>query len=115
MNKTSFWYRLVHLNPALFRGLIMAVVLLLAAVGVKVSPAIPDATIGFLAALFALIQALWTAPAVTPNEKVVVYVPDPVKAPDEVAPGQADAGLATNSEIIKAARTAPASDDPLNY
>lgn len=105
MNKTGFWYRLVHLNPALFRGLIMATVLLLVAVGVKISPDLPDILIGWVAAVLAIVQALWTVPSVTPNEKVVVYVPDPVKQPDEVASGDANAGLATNQEIIEAARS----------
>lgn len=104
--KDGFWYRLVHLDPALFRGLVMAVVALLASVGIAVTPALPDALIAVVAIVFAIVQALWTKPAVTPNEKVVVYVPDPVKKPDELAPGEATV-LASDREIIKAARADP--------
>lgn len=104
--KPGFWYRLVHLDPALFRGLVVAVVALLASVGIVVSPALADNLVLVVVALAALVQALWTKPAVTPNEKVVVYVPDPVKKPDELAPGQATV-VATDREIIKAARADP--------
>lgn len=106
MNKTGFWYRLVHLNPALFRGLVMATVLLFASVGIRVSPEVPDSVILFLGAVFAIVQALWTAPSVTSNEKVVVYVPDPVNKPGEVAPGNATTS-ASNFEILEAAEGTP--------
>lgn len=69
----SVWYKLVHMEPALVRGFVMAVFALLASIGIVASDAIPDATIGFVLMLFALIQALWTRQAVVPEEKVVVW------------------------------------------
>lgn len=112
VDKNGFWYRLVHLDPALFRGLVVAVVALLASIGILVSPDLADSLVGAVVALSAIVQALWTKPAVTPNDKVVVYVPDPVSQPGQVAPGNAVTS-ATNSEIVEAARTAPADD--INY
>lgn len=106
MNKTGFWYRLVHLDPALFRGLVVAVVALLASVGIAVTPALPDALIAVIAIVFAIVQALWTKSGVVPNEKVLAYVPDPVNAPDEIAAGSALTG-ANNDVIIEASRATP--------
>jgi hypothetical protein len=76
-------------SPAVFRGLVVSLVSMLASVGVVVDPAIPDSVIGFIASLAALIAALWIHPAVTPNDKVVAYMPDPVDSPGYVMPGPA--------------------------
>lgn len=99
----NFWYRLTKLDPALYRGLIVATVTLLASIGVIVAPGIPDALIAFVAIIIPIIQALWTRSAVTANARVAVVVPDPVFAPDEVEPGEA-VTTAPNSEIISAAK-----------
>lgn len=100
----SLWYRLVHLNPTLWRGLVVAVVALLLSVGVKVSPEIPDNVILFITALAAVLQALWTKPAVTANAKVVAFLPDPVNEPATVCPGEA-VTTASDRAVIDAART----------
>lgn len=85
----GFWWKLVHLNPTLWRGLIIAVVSLLAAVGITVASGLQDATFAFIVAVVAVVQALWTKPAVTANKKVVVYKPDPVESPNVLASGEA--------------------------
>lgn len=85
----SFWYRLVHLNPSLFRALVVSLFALLASFGVIVSDQIPDSTITFILALAAIIQALWTRNGVTANAKVVAYLPDPVRAPAVISAGPA--------------------------
>lgn len=100
----TLWWRLVNLNPALLRGLIMATVLLLSSVGILVSPEVPNSLIGFIATVLAIVQALWTRGAVTPNAKVAVFVPDPVNAPHVVEAGDA-ATTAGGAQIITAART----------
>lgn len=69
----SLWYRFVTLNPALVRGLIMAVFAFIASIGIIVSDSVPDNLIGLVLALSAIIQALWTRQAVVPEAKVVVW------------------------------------------
>lgn len=102
--KPSFWWKLVNLNPALLRGLVMAVVMVLGTAGILVSPDLADGLIGAWVAVAAVVQALWTRNGVTANAKVVVIAPDPVNAPDTVAPGEA-VTEASSTDIIEAART----------
>lgn len=85
----GFWWRLVNLNPALFRAVVISVFALLASLGIVVNDALPDQLVGVVVAVLALVQGLWTKAAVTPNEKVLAYVPDPVDKPQEVAAGAA--------------------------
>jgi hypothetical protein len=99
----TFWWKLVHLDPALIRGLVMAGVLVASSLGILISPDVPNSFIGFIAALLAIIQAVWTRQAVTPNAKVAVIVPDPINAPGIVKPGNAVTD-ATPAAIIDAAR-----------
>jgi hypothetical protein len=102
MEENTFWWRLVHLDPALLRGLIMAVIFALASLGIIVTPALPDSLITLVGAVFAIIQALWTKPAVVPNAKVVTYLEDPAQ-PRVISPGEA-VTTASDSAIIAAAR-----------
>jgi len=102
MNGNGFWWRLVHLDPALWRGLIVAVVFVLAAFGIAVSPDIPDSVIGLVGAVLAVLQALWTKPAVTPNAKVVTFLEDPAK-PRIISAGDA-VTTASDTAIVAAAR-----------
>jgi hypothetical protein len=106
MQNDNFWYRLTKLDPAVFRGLIVSVVALLASVGVAISPGVPDALIAFIVVVVPLAQALWTRPAVTPNARVSVYLPDPVNEPQVVEAGEA-VTTASDSAIIEAATTEP--------
>lgn len=100
----SIWWKLVHLDPALFRGLVIAVITVLGAFGILISPDLTDSLVGVLVAGMAVVQALWTRAGVTANARVAVVVPDPVNAPNTVAPGEA-ATSAPVEEIIEAART----------
>jgi len=106
MQNDNFWYRLTKLDPAVFRGLIVSVVALLASVGVAISPGVPDALIAFIVVVVPLAQALWTRPAVTPNARVSVYLPDPINEPEVVEAGEA-VTTASDSAIIEAATTEP--------
>lgn len=69
--------RFSRMEPAVFRGLIVSIVALLASVGVIVTPALSDSIVGLIGAVAALIAGFWIKPAVTPNDKVVSYLPDP--------------------------------------
>lgn len=100
--KDALW-KFVHLDPALFRGVIMAGVLALSSAGIIISDDIPNSIIGFVAAMLAMVQAIWTRNGVTPNAKVAVSVPDPINAPNVVAPGEAVTN-AHAAAIITAAR-----------
>jgi hypothetical protein len=105
MIEGGFWWRLVHLEPALIRGLAVAVVGLLGSVGILVIPGLPDGLVGVWLALAAIVQALWTKGAVTANARVAVRVPDPVNAPFVVEAGEA-ATTAPSAAIVEAARAA---------
>lgn len=85
----DFWWKLVNLNPALLRGLVIGTGALLATFGLVLGDEKQGAIITAVTAILAVVQALWTRRAVTPNIKVVVYKPDPVALPDVVAPGPA--------------------------
>jgi hypothetical protein len=98
----NFLWRLIYLEPALWRALIVTAFTLLLSLGVAVSPDIPNSVIGFILASAPVAQALWTRGAVTPNAKVAVKVPDPEK-PDEVTPGDA-VTTATPRSIVAAAQ-----------
>lgn len=104
MPEDSFWWRLTHLEPAIFKGVILAVVGILAAFGVHVSEAIPDSLIGFLIAALALVQAAWVRKSVTPNAKVVAYTEDPQTPGSRIRPGEA-VTAADDATILVAART----------
>lgn len=106
MNRDTIWWRLVHLEPAVWRGAVVAVVALLGALGIIVAPGIPDALIAAWVALAAVVQALWTRPAVTANARVVVEAPDPVDRPGRVLAGEAVTG-ASDALILAAARSDP--------
>lgn len=106
MNDT-FWWRLVNLNPVLFRTAIVSVVSLLTMSGVLIAPGIPDALTAAVAALAAFVAAIWARDGVTPNGKVVVYQPDPVGSPASVLPGEATAESASDRAVLSAARAAP--------
>lgn len=100
----TFWWRLVHLDPALLRGLVVALVLLLGGLGVSIATDVPDTVVTAIAAFLAIVQALWTRPAVTANARVVVAAPDPVNRPGRVVAGEA-VTTATSDAILDAARS----------
>jgi len=103
--RDTVWWKLVNLQPATWRGVVTAAVVLLAAVGIKVAPEVPDAVFLVILALLPVIQGVWTRSAVTPNAKVAVSVPDPVNAPSVVESGQAVVPDNTPvSEILEAAK-----------
>ena len=107
MKQNTFWWRLLHLDPVLFRTGVVSVVALLASLGIAIAPGIPDSLITAVAAVAALVSALWSRDGVTPNDKVVVYQPDPVGQPSALLPGAATPRASTDNQIVTAARAAP--------
>lgn len=99
----TLWWRLINLDPAIYRGLIVAVVALLASFGVILVPAIPDQLIAVIAAVSAAVQAIWTKRGTVPAATAAVVVPEPIRAPDVVVAGPA-ATTAPSKEIVSAAR-----------
>lgn len=85
----GFWWKLVHLNPTLYRGLLVAVAGVLAYLGIGFTVGFQDSIFALIVSAVAIIQALWTKGAVTANKKVVVFKPDPVDAPHVLASGEA--------------------------
>ncbi len=85
----GFWWKLIHLDPAILRGSVVSIMGLAAAFGYLVNDQRQGAILGAIAAVLALAQALWTRRAVTPNAKVVVYKPNPVEEPEILLAGHA--------------------------
>jgi len=106
MTQDTFWWRLVHLEPTVLRGVLTGLLGLAGALGILIAPGLPDTILGFWVPLMAVVQLLWTRPAVTANARVVVEAPDPVGAPGTVAPGEATT-TATNGQILEAAKDVP--------
>jgi hypothetical protein len=73
----SFLYRFTHLEPAVYRGIIVAVFGVLASLGVVVSDSIPDQVVVLVLAILPMIQAAWTRASSVPTDKVIAYVEDP--------------------------------------
>jgi hydrogenase/urease accessory protein HupE len=103
MRNTGFWWRLVHLEPAVYRALVMAVFGLLIGLGLVVGADLPEQIVVAIGAIFALIQGLWTRESAVPNDKVLAYAPDPVNMPNAVAAGVAVTG-ASDEKILEAVR-----------
>lgn len=101
----TFWWKLLNLQPATWRGLVTAVFVFLAALGIKVVPEIPDATFLIILAILPIAQGLWTKRAVTPNAKVAVRVPDPVNQPAEIEAGPATVPADVPAQDILVAAT----------
>lgn len=99
----TFWWRLTHLDPAVYKGLVVAVIGLLAALGIVIAPGIPDQVIGLVVAVMAIVQGIWTRRDVTPNAKVVAYLPDPFE-PHAIEAGNA-ATTASDRAILEAAKS----------
>lgn len=108
----TFWWKFVHLDPSILRGAVIAIASLLGALGFAVSDQKLAAFLTAIAAILAMVQALWTRSAVTPNAKVVVYKPDPVNRPADLAPGEA-----VSSNVVAVANAAadtPGMDMPVD-
>ena len=97
----SFFWRLSHLDPAVYRGIVVSIVCVLAAFGLIVSDQSAGAIVAVVSAIAAIVQAVWTRKAVTPNQKVLAYKPDPVDSPALIA-----AGAAVSSDVIAVANAA---------
>jgi hypothetical protein len=107
--RDNVWWKLVNLEPATLRGILLAVVTLLAAIGIKIAPNIPDSIIAVLVVILPVIQALWTRGSVTANAKVAVVVPDPINDPGTVKSGDAVVLDSTPAATIEdAAKGGPA-------
>ena len=85
----SVWWKLVHLEPTLLRGVFTGAIGLAGTLGVFIIPGLPDQILGFWVPLMAILQVILTRPAVTANARVLALVPDPVNAPQVVAAGEA--------------------------
>lgn len=103
MSKDTLWWRLIHLEPALVRGVLTGAVGLAGALGILGLDWLPDKILGLWVPLVALVQVLITRPAVTANARVVVAAPDPIGSPTTVVAGEA-VTKASPAAIVDAAR-----------
>jgi len=106
MSQDSWWWRLVHLEPALLRTLVVAVATLLGTFGLLISSDKIDAIIGFATVALIVLGGVSTRSAVTANARVVVEAPDPIGDPNTVVAGEA-VTKASTSDILDAARDVP--------
>jgi hypothetical protein len=79
-------------------------VALLLSLGIAIAPGVSDNIILVIVVLMGIIQAVWTRGGVTPNAKVVAYLPDPFESSAIVA-GDATT-TATDNNILVAAKSA---------
>jgi hypothetical protein len=97
----GFWWKLIHLDPAVYRGVVTSVLAIFTSFGFAVSDQKSIAIVSLVAAIAFLVQAFWTRGAVTPNKKVLAYKPDPINRPSKIVPGEA-----VSSDIIAVANAA---------
>lgn len=105
----TWWQRLLKLDPAIFRGILVAVAaLLLQVVGhTVVDDSVIDAIIDIFTGVSAIVAAVTIRPAVTPNAKVVVRDDTPLARVSTLQPGPAvPSGDVTNEQLSYFARTA---------
>lgn len=110
-SRPGMLWKLTHLEPAIYSGLVTAVVAILAAVGFAIADDKVTSLVSIIGVIAGIVQALWTRSKSTPNAKVVVFKPDPISAANTVA-----AGPAVSTNIVAVANAAAAvnsSDLPL--
>lgn len=92
MGENKNWFRrLVESDPVLVRGVIVAFFGLLAMVlNISFAEGTVENAVNAIISVFALISSLWARGKVTPNRKVVTYMPRPDKNPGLVLPGKAN-------------------------
>jgi hypothetical protein len=102
-DKNSMWWRLVNLEPVLWKTIILTIVAVLGSVGILVNDDLANNLVILWTTLMSIIQLVWVRGSVTANARVAVLVPDPAD-PSAVAPGAAFTS-APSTEIVQAART----------
>jgi hypothetical protein len=107
MKPDNFWWKVIHLNPVLFRTAVVAVFVLAGTLGFHflAAEAVADAATTLFVSVGALVAALWSRDGVVPMAKVVAYQPDPVDAPSQLEAGPATAPSNSDAAVLRAART----------
>lgn len=86
----NFWQRLAALEPAVVRGIVVAIVALVGLVtGKIIGDDTVDTIVDILLILLPIVTGFFIKSAVTPNAKVIAFKPDPVENPDIIHPGEA--------------------------
>lgn len=104
-DKGPLW-NLIHLNPALYIALVVAVAGVLGAFGLAINGEQKEGIVSLVLSIVAILQGVWTGTKTTANKKVVVAAPDPVARPSLVEPGEATT-QASPGAIILAANSTP--------
>lgn len=106
MKPDTFWWKIIHLNPVLFRTAVIAVFVLAGTLGFRfaAAEAVADAATTVLVSVGALVAALWARDGVVPMDKVVVYQPNPVDNPRVLEAGPATAPANTDAQVLQVAR-----------
>ena len=110
MTRPNWFQRFVRLEPALLRGILVAVVALVAqVVGYTIEDELVDSLIDLFTAFSAIVAALAIRPAVTANAKVVVWDNTPLTEGTDLRSGEATVDAvsdAAQEELLFAARVA---------
>lgn len=108
MDEPSWLERLVKLDPALVRGIIVSFFGLLAlALGQQFGTEQVETVVSFVVGLFALVAAVFIRPAVTPNAKVIVMDDTPLSDKPTIQPGEATVPPQYDHAVEKAAKEKP--------
>jgi hypothetical protein len=90
MNENQNWFeKVLSLEPALLRALLVALAAILAQVlnHTVITDGDVNDWVDFFTAAAAILAGFFIRPSVTPNTKVLSYLPDPVNS-DAVLPGE---------------------------
>lgn len=104
----SAWQKLVTLEPALVRGLIVSLFAVVASVlNVSFAQGTVENVINLVISLFALLAAVLIRGAVTPNAKVVVRDDTPLQDEATIAAGKATVSPLYSTQVADAATHTP--------
>lgn len=106
MQEPTWWQKLLKLEPAVIRGFVVSLVAFLAVIlGHKFADGDVETIINFVVTLFSLLAALWIRPAVTANNKVIVYDDTPLATVSTIKAGNVVATPTDMHAVEKAALT----------
>lgn len=92
--------RIVDADPVVVRGAIVSVFGFVASIlNFKLADGIQEGVISAVIGVLALVSAVWSRGKVTPNVKVVSYMPSPDTHPELVLPSTANSSVVSVKDV----------------